>query len=47
VAKADSLASISRKETVALRRALEDALDADMDTTYNDERWGIGAGFDL
>ena len=47
VAKADSLASISRKETVALRRALEDALDADMDTTYNDERWGVGAGFDL
>ena len=47
VAKADSLASISRKETVALRRALEDALDADMDTTYNDERWGVGAGFNL
>jgi hypothetical protein len=47
VAKADSLASISRKETVALRRALEDALDADMDTTYDDERWGVGAGFDL
>jgi hypothetical protein len=47
VAKADGLASISRKETLALRRALEDALDADMDTTYNDERWGVGAGFDL
>jgi hypothetical protein len=47
VAKADGLASISRKETVALRRALETALDSDMDTTYNDERWGLGAGFDL
>jgi hypothetical protein len=47
VAKADSLASISRKETVALRRALEEALDADMDTTYNDERWGVGSSFGL
>jgi len=47
VGKADSLASVSRRETVALRRALEDALDADMDTTYNDERWGVGSSFDF
>jgi hypothetical protein len=47
VSKADSLASISRSETVALRRALETALDSDMDTGYDDQRWGVGAGFDL
>ena len=47
VAKADSLASISRKETAALRRALEGAFDSELDTTYDDDRWGIGASLEL
>ena len=44
VAKADRLARIGRGETDALRRALETALDSELDTNYDDDRWGA---FDL
>ena len=47
VAKADSLASISRKETAALRRALEGAFGSELDTTYDDDRWGVGASLEI
>ncbi len=44
VRKADQLARISRRETVALREALERAFDSELDTNYGDERaakWGL------
>jgi hypothetical protein len=44
VAKADQLARISRRETVALREALERAFDSELDTNYGDDRqakWGL------
>ncbi|MFB6206653.1 MAG: DNA double-strand break repair nuclease NurA [Haloglomus sp.] len=44
VQKADQLARISRRETVALREALERAFDSELDTNYGDERqakWGL------
>lgn len=40
VAKADRLARIGRGETDALRRALETTLDSELDTNYDDDRWG-------
>lgn len=40
VAKADSLARIGADETVALREALEASFDAELDTDYDDDRWG-------
>lgn len=40
VGKADSLAKISARETTALRRALEEAFDSEIDADYNDDRWG-------
>lgn len=44
VRKADQLARISRRETAALREALERAFDSELDTNYGDERaakWGL------
>jgi len=41
VGKADELAKIGQQETVALRDALAAAFDAEADTDYNDERWGL------
>jgi len=40
VGKADSLAKISTRETTALRQSLEQAFDSEIDTDYNDDRWG-------
>ena len=41
VSRADALASISLGETAALRDALESALNTELDTGYDEERWGI------
>ena len=44
VAKADQLAKISQRETLALREALERAFDSELDTNYGDDRqakWGL------
>ncbi len=38
VAKADGLASIGRRETDALREALEEALDAERESSFDDQR---------
>jgi hypothetical protein len=38
VAKADDLAAIGRRETDALRDALEEALDAERDASFDDRR---------
>ncbi|WP_255197233.1 DNA double-strand break repair nuclease NurA [Halorarius litoreus] len=40
VGKADSLAKIGHRETTALRRSLETAFDSEIETDYNDDRWG-------
>jgi hypothetical protein len=40
VGKADSLARIGSRETAALREALEAAFDSEIDTDYDDDRWG-------
>jgi hypothetical protein len=40
VGKADSLAKIGQKETSALRRSLEAAFDSEVETDYDDDRWG-------
>ncbi|MFC6834915.1 DNA double-strand break repair nuclease NurA [Halomarina ordinaria] len=40
VGKADSLAGIGRAETTALRAALERAFETELDTGYDEERWG-------
>ncbi len=40
VGKADSLARIGTRETTALREALEEAFDSEIDADYNDDRWG-------
>ncbi|WP_255148739.1 DNA double-strand break repair nuclease NurA [Halorarius halobius] len=40
VAKADSLAKIGSEETAALRESLEGSFDSELDTDYDDDRWG-------
>jgi hypothetical protein len=40
VARADDLAGIDREETSALKNAIENAFDAERETTYDDVRWG-------
>lgn len=40
VGKADSLAKIGRRETVALRRSLEQSFDSEVARDYDDDRWG-------
>jgi len=40
VGKADSLARIGTREAAALREALESAFDSEVDTDYDDDRWG-------
>ncbi len=41
VAKADELARISRDEKAALTRKIETTFEADVDRSYDDERWGL------
>ncbi|MFB6112184.1 MAG: DNA double-strand break repair nuclease NurA [Halobacteriaceae archaeon] len=41
VARADSLARISRDESEALVSAIEEAFDSDEETTYDDLRWDL------